>query len=134
MRILDWLRRLFGGGSGNPPPPPPIPPDASGWRRYLLDRTNMERARHHVGPLVLSPELNKAAQEQAELIASRGSLLPHGDDEMAAWGQETPAEVFNGWMNSPPHRRSLLDPRYLSVGWGRAQSSDGRLWWVGDLQ
>ena len=30
--------------------------------------------------------------------------------ENIAYGQRTPAEVMNGWMNSPGHRANILNP------------------------
>ena len=39
-----------------------------------------------------------------------------GVSENAAMGQESAQEVVSGWLNSPDHRASLLDPKYTHVG------------------
>lgn len=43
--------------------------------------------------------------------------------ENLAWGQaelSTPAQIFNAWMHSPPHRADILDPTFREVGVGVA--------------
>ncbi len=43
--------------------------------------------------------------------------------ETLAWGSgssATPAEIVRMWMESPPHKRILLDPDFRQIGIGRA--------------
>ncbi len=49
--------------------------------------------------------------------------------ETLAWGtfgRATPRRTVQNWMDSPPHRRVLLDPRYRDVGVGAAYGSPRR--------
>ena len=48
--------------------------------------------------------------------------------ETIGWGcgeLSTPEQMVQMWMDSPPHRKTLLDPRFKIVGVGT---------WVGDFQ
>ena len=50
--------------------------------------------------------------------------------ENIAYGQRTPAEVMNGWMNSPGHRANILNPSYTNIGVGLAKTSSGVCYWT----
>ena len=50
--------------------------------------------------------------------------------ENSAEGQSSPAEVMNGWMNSPGHRRNILDPNFTQIGIGIAKNAQGRYIWT----
>lgn len=50
--------------------------------------------------------------------------------ENIAYGQRTPAEVMNGWMNSPGHRANILSPSYTNMGCGLAKTSSGVCYWT----
>ncbi|MNR50485.1 Cysteine-rich secretory protein family protein [compost metagenome] len=38
--------------------------------------------------------------------------------ENIAKGQRTPEEVVKDWMNSPGHRKNILNPHYTMIGVG----------------
>lgn len=40
--------------------------------------------------------------------------------ENIAKGHRSPAEVMEGWMNSPPHKKNILSPKYKEIGIGIA--------------
>jgi uncharacterized protein YkwD/PKD repeat protein len=96
-------------------------------------------ARHQNGlpPLNYAHPLTVAAQRHTEDMAinrftghtgSDGSspaqrLLMHGYPggylgEATAWGMERAIQAVEFWLNSPPHRRILLNPEALEVGVG----------------
>ncbi len=50
--------------------------------------------------------------------------------ENIAYGQKTPAEVMNAWMNSPGHRANILSPSYTNIGCGLAKTSNGVCYWT----
>lgn len=50
--------------------------------------------------------------------------------ENIAYGQNTPAEVMNSWMNSPGHRANILSPSYTTIGCGLAKTSSGVCYWT----
>lgn len=46
--------------------------------------------------------------------------------ENIAFGQRTPQEVMNAWMNSDGHRANILNPSFTQIGVGYA--ANGRYW------
>jgi uncharacterized protein YkwD len=50
--------------------------------------------------------------------------------ENIAYGQRTPAEVMNDWMNSPGHRSNIMNPTYTEIGVGLAKNSSGVCYWT----
>ncbi|MCL1880750.1 MAG: CAP domain-containing protein [Oscillospiraceae bacterium] len=56
--------------------------------------------------------------------------IPHTTaGENLAWGQRTPAEVMQGWMNSRGHRENILNPNFGRIAVGAVQYN-GRFYWV----
>jgi Cysteine-rich secretory protein family len=52
--------------------------------------------------------------------------------ENIAWGYETPEAVHQGWMDSPGHRRNILNGSYGRIGIGHVEC-DGRHYWTQDF-
>lgn len=50
--------------------------------------------------------------------------------ENIAYGQRTPAEVMNAWMNSPGHRSNILSATYNQIGVGVAKAANGTFYWT----
>ena len=50
--------------------------------------------------------------------------------ENIAYGQRTPQEVMNSWMNSPGHRSNILNQTYNQIGVGVAKASNGTFYWT----
>lgn len=50
--------------------------------------------------------------------------------ENIAYGQRTPQEVMDAWMNSPGHRSNILSPSYNQVGVGVAKAANGTFYWT----
>lgn len=50
--------------------------------------------------------------------------------ENIAYGQSTPAEVMNSWMNSEGHRSNILNPAFTEIGVGVAVDANGRYYWT----
>lgn len=50
--------------------------------------------------------------------------------ENIAYGQKTPQEVMNSWMNSSGHRANILSASYLVIGVGAAKDSNGNVYWT----
>jgi uncharacterized protein YkwD len=95
-----------------------------------------------LGPLAPDPQLEQAALQQAKYMA-RGGRMTHttgwGKDfasrvkdngidgaaaENIAEGRFDQQKLFDIWMNSPGHRRNMLDPRFTRFG--LAYVRDGR--------
>lgn len=115
----------------------------------LLTLHNAFRAANGKAALVISPQLNAAAQKHAETMA-RLRYLSHeaggttASQRLAAesyrgWYAENVAMAWGGritasepamtvWKNSPPHRANILGS-WRIVGFGRAVSSTGAVYW-----
>ncbi len=50
--------------------------------------------------------------------------------ENIAYRFVTPADVMDGWMNSPGHRANILDARFTEIGVAKAVAPNGRCYWV----
>ena len=53
-----------------------------------------------------------------------------GSGENIAWGQKTPEQVMNGWMNSDGHRANILNKNYTTIGVGLYQNASGTNYWT----
>jgi uncharacterized protein YkwD len=98
-------------------------------------------------PLVADSSLEKAALQQSRYMAGSGRMVHTtgwGKDfsrrmnqngvagpaaENIAAGRMDMAKVFQMWMDSPPHRRNMLDPRMTKFGLAAAgDKQSGRYW------
>ena len=50
--------------------------------------------------------------------------------ENIACGQRSPAEVVDGWMNSPGHRANILKPDFTHIGIGFAGGGPAATYWT----
>ena len=92
--------------------------DIEEFRDEVFRLTNKEREKAGLEPLVEDSTAMEYAQIRAEELAvSYSHTRPNGKDkslnglnfiENIAYGQKTPAEVVQDWMNSPGHRATLL--------------------------
>jgi hypothetical protein len=107
---------------------------ARGSEQALLQSANRERESRGLAPLKWSDSLADAARQHAQLLAQENTLSHQFPGELGLAERtkragarfssvaeniaEGPsAEVIHRlWMNSPPHRANLLDPRLDSVG------------------
>ncbi len=120
--------------------------DRPAYAQRVLELTNVERQHAGLGPLVLNPQLNLAAQRYTEVLAS-GSCFEHtcgavpdfadriseagyaGSRMLAeniAAGYPTPEAVVAGWMSSPGHRRNILTPGFTEMGVGVVGGAPGK--------
>jgi uncharacterized protein YkwD len=55
--------------------------------------------------------------------------------ENIAAGAMTPAEVTQGWLDSPPHCENIMDPRFSEIGIGFAvnTASPQLIYWTQDF-
>ena len=133
--------------TAEPTEPRPAAPRRSsgGPAAQVVDLTNAERADAGCGPLATDARLAAAAQGHAEDMSSQGYFdhvssdgrrfddrigaqgYPSPGGENIARGQETAAEVVAGWMNSPGHRRNILDCDFAAIGVGFDDDDD---YWV----
>jgi uncharacterized protein YkwD len=112
-------------------------------RQDLLQSTNQHRAGNGQGDLTLNNKLSQAAQSKARDMSNKdywSHTSPTGQQpwyfieksgyhyakaaENLAYGFDTSVSTVSGWMNSPLHRKNMLDSKLSEVGFGIANSSD----------
>jgi uncharacterized protein YkwD len=128
----------------------PLTPQGLGdWASAVLRLTNAERMAAGLRPLAADPLLTVAAQgHSADMVARAfyAHTSPDGGEpwhrasaagsthraigENIACGQRTPAEVVDGWMNSPGHRANILKPSFTHLGTGFAGGGSAGTYWT----
>ena len=123
-------------------------PDSSthAFVQEVVTLVNAERAKEGLSPLTIDVKVQAAAQVRAKECEQRFShTRPDGTSfstalkeqnvayksagENIAWGQSSPQEVMNGWMNSSGHRANIMNPNYTSIGVGYYQNANGTNYW-----
>lgn len=114
----------------------------SNYENAVLFWTNVERSRHGLNKLKTTDALCSAAGVRANELPS---LYSHNRPNGSAWhtvlkaksidflcaaeniaaGYITPSEVVKGWMDSPPHRSSILNGDYAYLGVGLRKVNSG---------
>lgn len=103
----------------------------------LLAETNKARTDNGLQPLVLDERLNGTAQAKCQDMLERNywqhetsdgvkpwqALKDHGilyqtAGENLGYGYKKASDQVTGWMNSPGHRKNLLDAGFTHVGFG----------------
>lgn len=127
-------------GCGRRQEPLDLGPDIS--RDEILFLHNRERmVNGDLKTLAYDAGLERTAQAWAEAMAQRGSLTHSRLDigatkffrmgENIAMGYTTTDGVVKGWMDSPGHRRNILDPKFTKAGFGYARRvSDVAPYWA----
>lgn len=117
----------------------------SNYANEVLKLVNQERAKAGLSALTTNSSLTAAANKRAqETKQSFSHTRPNGTSfstvlkeygisyrtsgENIAYGQRTPQEVVNGWMNSPGHRANILNANFNKIGIG-VYESNGTIYW-----
>jgi len=103
------------------------------------DMISAYRRNNGLGPLTLDPDLQAAAQAEAEAMAAadrpssadafKSRLGSAGFSAPAAnlsAGYHTLAEAFSGWRESAQHNRVLLDPQATRIGIATAYAPNSK--------
>ncbi|MER7572470.1 CAP domain-containing protein [Streptomyces sp. NPDC126514] len=115
----------------------------------VVELTNRERAGAGLAPLAVDPVLTTAAQAHSADMVARAfysHTCPDGSrpwdraaaagsrrrsiGENIACGQRSPAEVVQGWMNSPGHRANILKRDFTHIGVGFAGGGEAGTYWT----
>lgn len=135
-RFTRFLRRLFRGPRRRPVQP------RSKIARCNLEALNRERRKHGLGELRFHDGYAALCRGHSRTMAGAGRIF-HGDNPerihcscagenvaMMPTGRVTDSRnrisserdvalaLHRGWMNSPGHRRNMLDPKFQQVGIG----------------
>ncbi len=119
---------------------------ALSYAEQVVELVNEERAKKGLSPLSIDTSVQAAAQVRAQECEQLFShTRPDGSGfatalseqnvsyktagENIAWGQSSPEEVVNAWMNSDGHRANILSEKYTSIGVGYYQNAKGVNYW-----
>jgi uncharacterized YkwD family protein/spore coat assembly protein SafA len=115
----------------------------------VIRLVNVERARAGLPALKSNWQLCRVARYKSADMANKGyfshtsptygspfrmmesfGLRFSAAGENIAYGQRTPAEVMQAWMNSPGHRSNILSRNYSEIGVGLAKNKNGVCYWT----
>ena len=116
---------------------------ALSYAEQVVKLVNEERAKAGLPALKFDADITAAANIRAKEIkqlfshtrpdgSSFSSVLKEqgisyrGSGENIAWGQKSPEQVMNGWMNSAGHRANILNSSFTRIGVGYV--AEGRYW------
>ncbi|WP_019069209.1 CAP domain-containing protein [Streptomyces hokutonensis] len=121
----------------------------AGTADKVVELTNAERAGAGLRPLAVDPLLAAAAQAHSTDMVARAFYSHTSPDGSQPWdraaaagsrrrtigeniacGQRSPAEVVEGWMNSPGHRANILKPDFTHIGIGFAGGGQMGTYWT----
>lgn len=142
-------------GEGGDPQPDPVDPQepqgdcGSTTETEQFRLMNQDRIQNGLSPLDCHQGLVDVAHDYSQAMAQQG-FFSHTDPqgrqpwdrvsaagisgwrsvgENIAYGQRTPAEVQQGWMDSPGHRANILNTGYTHIGVG-AYNHNGTWYWT----
>ncbi len=100
---------------------------------------NNERSQTGVAPLARDELLDKSAQAKCDDMVAKDYWSHNAPDGTQAWyfiraynvynhagenlayGYKTENSLVAGWMNSPGHRRNILDSSFMNVGYAQCE-------------
>lgn len=132
-----------------PAPTAPAPASLGAYENQVVSLVNQERAKAGLSPLKINTKLTGVAERKAEDLRDKNYFAHNSPTygspfdmmkqfgitytaagENIAKGQRTPAEVMNGWMNSPGHKANIMNANYTEIGVGYVTDSNGTTYWV----
>jgi len=113
----------------------------------VVKLVNQQRTKAGLKALTVDKNMTAAAQLRATEIEKKFShTRPNGSGfstalrdkgvsyrgagENIAWGQKTPADVMNGWMNSSGHKANILNKSFTKIGVANYKNAAGKNYWV----
>lgn len=121
----------------------------SAYQKQVLDLVNAERAKVGLNALVLDSSLSNVATMKSQDMIDKNYFShtspTYGSPfdvmkkfgisyktagENIAYGQKSPKEVVNAWMNSKGHRENILNSSFTHLGVGVAKNSNGTIYWT----
>ncbi|MFU0823600.1 SafA/ExsA family spore coat assembly protein [Clostridium sp.] len=123
--------------------------DVKAFEKEVIRLTNVQRSKYGLKPLSENWELSRVARFKSQDMIDKkyfdhtsptyGSpftmmknfgIRYTAAGENIAYGQKTPQEVVNGWMNSSGHRANILNANFTQIGVGFAKNSNGTPYWT----
>ncbi len=135
-----------GNGSTEESTPESTPDSEHAFIRQVVDLVNAERAKEGLSPLTINVNVQAAAMIRARECEQLFShTRPDGSSfatalkeqnvsyrsagENIAWGQRSPEEVMDAWMNSSGHRANIMNPNFTTIGIGYYENAKGTDYW-----
>ena len=126
--------------------PETTPENEHAFIRQVVNLVNAERAKEGLAPLTIDTRVQAAAMVRAKECEQLFShTRPNGTSfstalkeqnvsyrsagENIAWGQRSPEEVMEAWMNSSGHRANIMNPNFTSIGVGYYQNANSTNYW-----
>jgi len=119
------------------------------FQNQVIQLVNEQRTANGLKPLTANAPLTNTAtlksQDMAKLnyfdhtsptygspfdMMKKYGITYRAAGENIAMGQTTPAQVMQGWMNSPGHRANILNASFTQIGVGIAKNAQGQLIWT----
>lgn len=123
--------------------------DIKSLENEVIRITNIERTKRGLIPLKANWQLSRVARYKSQDMVNKNyfshqsptygspfnmmenfGLKFSSAGENIAFGQRSPQEVVNSWMNSPGHRANILSSSYTEIGVGVAKKSNGTFYWT----
>lgn len=121
--------------------------ETSSQAEQVVKLVNEERTKAGLPALTVNADITTAANVRANEIkrvfshtrpdgSSFSTALKEqgvsfrGSGENIAWGQKSPEQVMNAWMNSAGHRANILNKNFKNIGVGHYQDENGTNYWV----
>ncbi|MCA1057062.1 SafA/ExsA family spore coat assembly protein [Rossellomorea aquimaris] len=117
--------------------------------RQVIDLTNQERQKAGLSPLQLDWQLSRVARYKSRDMRDTGYFAHRSPQygspfdmmksfniqyssagENIAVGQTSPEQVVREWMNSPGHRKNILNGTYTRIGVGYAKGGSYGTYWT----
>jgi len=94
------------------------------------DRKLEQAAARQAGYMVVAGRMEHTALPGRDFVSRMHAAgIPGPAAENLAHGRMDIDRLFSIWMDSPPHRRNMLDPRFGSFGLAYAGDGDGSRYW-----
>lgn len=99
--------------------------------RNIIGYTNAQRVKRGLCPLVIDAALMKSARDHASWMTRRRRMVHTRLNvaENIAMGYTDSRDVVRGWMNSPGHRRNLLNGSHRKIGAAAFRRPGGSIYW-----
>lgn len=129
--------------------PTQAPSGLSAMEQEVLALVNSERAKNGLSALSWADDIAAVARAHSSDMINRGFFShtnPDGESpfdrlknngisyrtaaENIAYGQKTPADVMNAWMNSSGHRANILNKNVTELGVGAVKNNNGTIYWT----
>lgn len=109
---------------------------AKGCPALRVDERLVAAARAHSTDMVRANFFSHTGSNGSNFVArevAAGYPRKGASAENIAWGYRTPQAVVTAWMNSPGHRKNILNCSSVAVGVGLAFKSSGSAYWTQDF-